>query len=122
MGPAIISITLLDLLNYINKETVIVKMDVESYECKILFQYLTHPHPSYYLPYIMMEWRHLTACPHLHHLITMMTSDYVPYSLPSGYQMVPGSLKQTNKKRLLMEEDHPDVLWAHRDAVPLFWR
>ena len=46
MGPAIISTTLLDLLNYINKETVIVKMDVESYECKILFQYLTHPHPS----------------------------------------------------------------------------
>jgi len=126
VGPQISSTTFLDLLNYINADTVIVKMDVEGYECKILHQYLSHPHPPYYLPYISMEWRLTKNCPYIEEMVEgLYTNHYIPirngqeFSEDLKDQEIPDLLEKIPKDQLLSR--NADLLWAHKDAPPLFW-
>merc|ERR1739838_1010533 len=87
VGPPVNTTTLLDILSFINTDTVIVKIDVEGFECKVLAQYLQNP-TSTYIPYIIMEWRHVKAnldsnCPDLPGLVEgLYSNNYLPYDLP----------------------------------------
>lgn len=129
VGPPVTSTTLLDLLNFINTKTVIVKLDVEGYECKVLHNYLAHGHPSYYLPYICMEWagianNHGSSCPDLQGLVDALYSNsYTPYLLPfqAHDQGVPDNLTMVEKDKIMVQEMSWDLLWVHKDAPALFW-
>ena len=98
-------------------------MDVEGYECKILHQYLSKPHPPYYLPYISVEWRHISNCPFLEEMVKDLYSNhYTPYRMQGNSlkdQVVPDSLERITRDQLLVETS--DILWAQKDAPSLFW-
>ena len=130
VGPAVTSTTLLDLLNYIDSKTVIIKMDVEGYECKVLHHYLTHEHPSYYLPYILMEWKHIainmgSSCPDVQGFVeTLFSNGYSPISLHGNReedQQVPEKLEILTRNDLFSRRLF-NVLWAHEKAPALFWQ
>ena len=104
-------------------------MDVEGYECKVLHHYFSNPHPSYYLPYISMEWRNIkdnlgNACPNIKEVVEdFYNNHYTPYRLHGNSvedQGVPDVLEMISKEKLLVKKTS-DILWAHRDAPPLFW-
>jgi len=117
-GLAVNTTTLLDVLKFINSNTVIVKMDVEGFECKVLQPYLLNHHQSssIFLPYIIMEWMHIKVnldsnCPDLKGLVELLyNSGYKPYDL--------------YKEKLIDREttdwlSYTDILWAHTEAAQL---
>eukprot|EP00092_Neocalanus_flemingeri_P004053 GFUD01004363.1.p1 GENE.GFUD01004363.1~~GFUD01004363.1.p1 ORF type:complete len:319 (+),score=48.72 GFUD01004363.1:60-1016(+) len=123
-GPPVNSTTLLDILNFINTDIVVIKMDVEGFECKVLHTYLINDHPPFYLPYINMEWMHIRTnkdsnCPDLLDMVdALYSASYQPYELPAG-QSVPNTLKPIDRANI--ENIQRDILWAHKDAPALFW-
>ena len=104
-------------------------MDVEGYECKVLHQYFSNPHPSYYLPYISMEWRNIrdnlgNTCPNIKEVVEdLYNNHYTPYNVNGNSvedQGVPEILEMITRDELLVSRTS-DILWAHRDAPALFW-
>lgn len=118
-GLAVNTTTMLDVLKFVNSNTVIIKMDVEGFECKVLHPYLLNHHQSssIFLPYIIMEWMHIKVnldsnCPDLKGLVELLyNSGYRPYDL--------------YKEKLIARESedwssYTDILWAHSEAAQLF--
>jgi len=118
VGPAVSTTTLHDVLKYVNSGTVIVKMDVEGFECKVLHPYLLHHHQSssVFLPYIILEWMHIKVnldsnCPDLMGLVELLySSGYEAYDL---YKEKKIDREKTDWKSFT------DILWAHTEAVKL---
>merc|ERR1711860_6038 len=50
------SVLLEDVLGAINEEIIIIKIDIEGYECKALTHYLNTEKKSKFIPYIFMEF------------------------------------------------------------------
>ena len=50
------SIKLEDIINYIDSDTVILKIDIEGYECKALQPKILLNKLGKFIPYIFMEW------------------------------------------------------------------
>ena len=107
----------------------IVKIDVEGYECKVFHQYLANPHPPFFLPYISMEWRNIrdnlgSSCPHIEELVDdLYRNNYAAYRLHGNGvedQGVPDTLELVQRDKILVKK-MSDVLWAHKDAPALFW-
>ena len=95
----------------------IIKMDIEGFECLVLKHYFSDPVPSVFIPYIFIEWiiiRHNfdNNCPDLQSLVKMFVdSGYTPWNM-------------NNKKALDAEASDEwkpiqDVLWIHNDAKKL---
>ena len=53
------SIKLEDIFSYIDSDTVIIKIDIEGYECKALQPNVVLNKLGKFVPYIFMEWKHL---------------------------------------------------------------
>ena len=67
--PPLNSIKLEDIINYIDSEIIIIKIDIEGYECKALQPDVILNKQGKFIPYIFMEWRFLptdkrNTCPH----------------------------------------------------------
>jgi len=116
-GPPVNTTTLHDVVKFVDSSTIIVKMDVEGFECKVLHPYLLHQHSSssIFLPYIILEWMHIKVnldsnCPDLMGMVDLLyKTGYEPYDL--------GSEKKMDGK--IDWKKFTDVLWAHKDAVKL---
>ena len=129
VGPPVLSTTLLNLLDFIAADTVVLKIDVEGYECKVLHPYLKKAHPHYFLPYILMEWKHIAAnrdssCPDFQGFISSLyNSGYTPIDMDGNNkedQQVPEKLEEIGKMKLFNKE-LLNVLWVHKKATALFW-
>ena len=82
------SVKLEDIINYINSDIVIIKIDIEGYECKALQPNVLLNKLGKFIPYIFMEWRHIYNntfgnCPHtdfseLVHLFD--AGGYIPFN------------------------------------------
>jgi len=116
-GDPIESITLQELIVFANNQNIIIKMDIEGFECLVLKHYFSDPVPSVFIPYIFIEWiiiRHNfdNNCPDLQSLVKMFVdSGYTPWNM-------------NNKKALDAEASDEwkpiqDVLWIHKDAKKL---
>ena len=57
--PPLKSIKLEDIINYIQTDIVILKIDVEGYECKALQPNIVFNELGKFIPYIFMEWGQL---------------------------------------------------------------
>ena len=67
--PPLESIKLEDIINYIDSDIIILKIDIEGYECKALKPDVLLNKQGKFIPYIFMEWRFLptdkrNTCPH----------------------------------------------------------
>lgn len=108
------SATLKEILANIDCETIIIKIDVEGFECKALGQFLKDPNEVHFVPYILMEWELLKNnfngnCPDVKDLLeSFKTSGYSPHH---PHDLMP-----------IRVEDHlawMDVLWVHRTAFKI---
>jgi len=126
--PTVSSITFMDLLNFIGSRTIIAKLDAEGFECKIMYEFLHHKNPGYFLPYILMEWTNVQTnlgsnCPNLEVLVDgLLSNHYTPYRMYGMYDAIensgdPGKLEVLGKDNLASAID---ILWVHRDAKSLF--
>ena len=57
--PPLKSVKLEDIINYINSDIVILKIDIEGYECKALQPNVLLNKLGKFIPYIFMEWGHI---------------------------------------------------------------
>ena len=57
--PPLKSIKLEDIINYINSEIIILKIDIEGYECKALQPNIILNNIGKFIPYIFIEWGYL---------------------------------------------------------------
>jgi len=116
-GPAVNTTTLSNVLKFTNANSVILKMDVEGFECKVLHPYLLHGQsPHVFLPYIILEWMHIKVnldsnCPDLAGLVdSLFDSGYDPFDLYTEKRI---DRTKTDWK------SYTDVLWVHKDAKKL---
>jgi len=128
VGPTVTSVTFLDLLEFIGKKTVIVKIDTEGFECKILGKYFDSGNKDFFIPYLTMEWLNIhqnlgSNCPDPMALAdTFISNGYTPYKMFDMFDQVedatdPGSLERLEKEQIPYSID---ILWVHKDAKPLF--
>merc|ERR1719382_1764049 len=100
-----------DILDSISSKEVILKIDVESYECKALQPEILLNKVGKFLPFIFMEWgqlpRNQVTCPQF--------QDWVKNFYAGGYIPVdPGTLEPIDDSdRDLMW----DIAWAHQSAL-----
>jgi len=108
----ITSVTLEDLLDIVEEETVIIKIDIEGFECKAFTNYLNRKKKDKFVPYILMEWELLQDefnrnynCPQYSSMIQGFTdSGYQPYG--------PNLTKIEDLSRLL----YHNIFWKHKSA------
>ena len=78
--------TLARLVELAASNTVILKLDIEGYECRALAPFLAGNH-DVFIPYIFMEWDHIQA-PCTHHVwlfgieLTKCRLVLAPFSIP----------------------------------------
>jgi len=113
IGEPVDSTTFEDILSTIGSGPVILKIDIEGYECKALMNYMTNPKKILFVPYIFMEWWHMSRnlngnCPDLPTFIQgFVDSGYSPYD----------SVNISVKFSVEDEKNWGNVLWVHKDAV-----
>jgi len=113
-GEKINSVTLLDILRHYPSisDTVIVKIDIEGYECKALHEFLQMAEKPVYIPYILMEWKFISdpeqqkvICPEFESLIKgFENSDFQPFS------------PELLSSQELREYEIINVFWKHAAA------
>jgi FkbM family methyltransferase len=117
--PSLESVTLVDILTTITATTIILKMDIEGYECKALQPEVILGRTSKLSPYIYLEWNHIAnpqfpGCPEYHQWkLLFAEGGYSPYH--------PGSLRPVKggwlSSRWSNVDRAQDILWVHHTAV-----
>jgi len=113
IGEPVDSTTFEDILRLIGSGPVILKIDVEGYECKVLTKYMKNPKKTLYIPYIFMEWGRIAQnlagnCPDLPVLVEgFVESGYSPCN--AGDPSI--------KLKLEDLHGHENVFWVHTDAI-----
>jgi len=103
--------TFQQLLDVIPEQNIILKIDVEGSECKVLSDYMKKKDKDKYIPFIVMEWEHIKGndhglCPDLDSLIQgFHDSGYYPFSV----DLIQDS-KQISFSAL---KDYNDIMWIH---------
>jgi len=112
IAPAVKSITTEMLLADIEEETVILKIDVEGYECKALGKILRDGTKKK-IPYIFMEWiniAHTRVNDHVCDELEEFTQSFLDRGYaPHTHAMEPAELEQITH--------FFDVIWIHKDAL-----
>jgi len=117
-GPPVETATMMELLRFVNSSTVIVKLDVEGMECKVLQPEVFQTNVGVFLPYIVMEWMHVRVnldnnCPDLVGLVSLLTrSGYTAWD-PLTKKKASLSGPQTEWP------SYDDLVWQHQTASPL---
>jgi len=116
LGPGVKSVTLPDIFSTISANTLILKMDIQGYECKALMTPGMFTSGKF-IPYIFMEWDIITAghkaslCTNLDALIDLLKSNGYSafYINPLGFLGDECLHSKIN-----------DILWMHESAKPLW--
>jgi len=111
VAPKVVSVTTEMLLADIKEDTVILKIDIEGYECKALGNLLKTGSDKY-IPYIFMEWINIAhfrvkdhVCDNLPEFIqSLVDQGYVPHK----DNLEAATIAQVNGMF--------DVVWIHKDA------
>lgn len=113
VAPKVISVTTEMLLADIQADTVIIKIDIEGYECKALGN-LMKKGPKQFIPYIFMEWVNIARgrqtsdhnCDNLAEFTqSFLDQGYIPHNealQPAAVEAINGFF---------------DVVWIHKDAL-----
>jgi len=118
----LMSVTLDQILDIIPVETIILKLDVEGSECKVLTNYLHKEKKDKFIPFIIMEWSHLqrnlieSLCPDLNRLIQgFVFSGYSPKIVQfNSSSLLP--IKLSDLRRGEGRIPAENVLWVHKDT------
>jgi len=108
------SVTFQQILDFIPEENIILKIDVEGSECKVLNEFLHKEKKQKFIPFILMEWRSVQRnweglCHDLRSFIQgFQKAGYSPFTV--GFL---SSVKQISESDL---KNHIDVLWIHKNA------
>jgi len=109
--PPLMSIRLEDIVNYIDSDIIILKIDIEGYECKALQQNIVLNKLGKFIPYIFMEWKflpnHPKTCPNF--------EKWVQHFYDGGYLLF-------NPEKMVRVDDNErdkmiDVVWVHSSVI-----
>jgi FkbM family methyltransferase len=106
--PPVDSVKLLDILDIIPSKTIILKIDIEGYECKVLQPEIIQNKVGKFIPYIFMEWIRIHEnCPDFNNWIeNFKLGGYILFD--------PGTMK-----KIKIEEVSIELLWVHQSVMPL---
>jgi len=111
-GFPVTSVTLPDIFSIVDSGIIILKMDIQGYECKALLTPGVF-HTGHFIPYILMEWGYLssTFCPEQDRLVEVLVSaGFMPRDA-----ITMGSLPLS-----CLQGHVTDVLWVHTKAVKIW--
>jgi FkbM family methyltransferase len=114
IGEPVLSVKFEEILATIEEDTIVLKIDVEGAECKVLTKYLNSNTKKKFIPFIYMEWSHIRSnnfglCPNIESLIQGFEK--------SGFYPTNGVLPNPTKFSTEKWREWMDVLWVHKDAV-----
>jgi len=110
VAPAVTSVTTRMILKEIEAPTVIIKIDIEGYECKALGELLKMKKKDKYIPYIFMEWVNVNA--NRDHVCDEL-EEFIQSFLDSGYEPHTEWLVPVTRDQL---PECFNVVWIHKKA------
>jgi len=118
-GPAVKVITLMDILTLVKSPTVILKVDVESFECRVVTRDVAMGYSGHFIPVIMMEWTLLQEDSEYSSCIGwLFEAGYTPFNIEQFDQLT----KEEVLKLTAYYGEGPfahDLLWIHSKANPM---
>eukprot|EP00092_Neocalanus_flemingeri_P007749 GFUD01008367.1.p1 GENE.GFUD01008367.1~~GFUD01008367.1.p1 ORF type:complete len:316 (-),score=69.27 GFUD01008367.1:90-1037(-) len=108
-APPLQSVTMVDILDSIPTNTVIVKLDIEGYECKALQPDILLGNSGKYIPYIFLEWANVVnniykTCPEYPEWLQMFyKGGYKPFNAETMEPLEEASVS----------ERWQDMTWVH---------
>jgi len=122
-GPAVKVLTLMDILALVKAPTVILKVDVESFECRAVTRDVAMGNSGHFIPVIMMEWTLLQEHSEYSSCIGwLFEGGYTPYNIEQFTK-----LSKDEALRLQPWYNAPwdngtpfthDLIWIHNKADP----
>jgi len=117
-GPAVNVVTVMDILATIDAPTVVMKVDVESFECRAVTSDVAHGKSGHFIPFIIMEWTMLQVMPEYQDCIAWLyDGGYQPHHWVSFKQLTKEELLQVTPFWKKGNKVH-DVIWLHNKANP----
>jgi len=113
-GPPVKVVTVMDLLATIHTKTVILKVDVESFECRAVTSDVAHGASGHYIPFIIMEWFLVMAMPEYTDCIDWLyDGGYNPYHFETWADL-------TKEQVLTFSIGNwiHDIIWLHNTTNP----
>jgi len=117
-GPAVKVITMMDILALVKTPTVILKVDVESFECRAVTRDVAMGKSGHFIPVIMMEWTLLQEQPEYSSCVGwLFEAGYTPYNIEQFAKLS----KEEVLKFTSWYGGGPfthDLIWIHSKANP----
>eukprot|EP00092_Neocalanus_flemingeri_P071809 GFUD01088285.1.p1 GENE.GFUD01088285.1~~GFUD01088285.1.p1 ORF type:complete len:343 (+),score=100.10 GFUD01088285.1:19-1047(+) len=116
-GPAVNVVTVMDILATIHTPTVIMKVDVESFECRAVSTEVAHGKSGHLIPFIIMEWILLQGMPEYGDCVDwLLDGGYKPYHWVSFTEFTKEEVLALNPwwKGPVVH----DLIWLHNTADP----
>jgi len=118
----LMSVTLQQILDIIPDQTIILKIDVEGAECKVLNEFLHKEKKDKFIPFIILEWSQLqrnqvkSLCPDLDYFIQgFVSSGYLPKEVhTNSSKLHPIELSDLRRDGNIVKAEN--VLWVHKDT------
>jgi len=117
-GPPVKVVTLMEVLATIDTPTVILKVDVESFECRAVSSEVAHGKSGHKIPFIIIEWTMLQVMPEYTSCVEwLFDGGYLPYRFDMTAPL-------TRVEVLALqpwwagEPFAHDLIWLHKSADP----
>jgi len=107
------SVTLNQIIDLIAADTIIIKIDVEGYECKVLGPFLKDIPKKKFVPYILMEWGWIAQYQHIQNNCPDRPELLHAFQM-SGYS--PVNVVTLDPEGIENEANWADILWVHSSA------
>jgi len=122
-GPPVKVVTVMDILATIETSTVILKVDVESMECKAVTTEVAHGESGHYIPFIVIEWTMLPEAPHYAECVGwLFDGGYKPYHMVNYTEFTKKEvlgIRKNNHKHYEMGNEYHDIIWLHNTTDPM---
>eukprot|EP00092_Neocalanus_flemingeri_P057974 GFUD01069007.1.p1 GENE.GFUD01069007.1~~GFUD01069007.1.p1 ORF type:complete len:358 (-),score=107.51 GFUD01069007.1:27-1100(-) len=123
-GPAVKVVTVMDILATIDTPTVILKVDVESWECRVVSTEVAHGESGHFIPFIIMEWTMLPGMPEYAECVGwLIDGGYKPYHMVRYTEFTMEevlAIPNANHHHFdTGDNEYHDIIWLHYLADPV---
>lgn len=118
-GPAVNVVTVLDLLSIIKTKTVILKVDVEAFECRAVSREVASGKSGHQIPFIIMEWTLLQEMPEYTACVDwLLEGGYTPHGPDAPYPVYTREEVKELRPWYAGAPGVHDLIWLHSTADP----
>jgi len=112
-GPPVKVVTLMEVLSTVKTPTVILKVDVEGFECRAVTKDVLEGKSGHKIPFISMEWMHVRLVPEYVECVDiLLNAGYVPYNYNFDVPWTREGIMALQNFPTVTDLDH-DIVWLN---------